>query len=137
MDSGYPNSNSPPDLSPEYDLSSIAQDRSSGSTSPSIADLPKMNFFDLADAENVDLANNNLDGEGNNIEAEENRRINDFQPLMNVLENDLQNENDIYVVDAFPAWLLRILRRFDPDGVVGINVPILQPPNENFGKCLL
>lgn len=134
MDSGYPNSNSPPDLSPEYDLSSIAHDHSSDSDSPSIADVPRNGWnFDIPEVENRDLANNNLDDEGNHMEAEGNQHINDLRPLINVLENDLENENDIYVVrNGFPIWLLRILQRFDAEGM-GINLPMLQPPNENFG----
>ena len=134
MDSGYPNSNSLPDLSPEYDLSSIAHDRSSDSESPSIADAPRIGFYDAAEIDNRDLVNNNLDGEGNNMEGEENHHINDLRPLINVFENDLENENDIYFVrNGFPIWLLRILQRFDADGI-GINLPMLQPPNENFGE---
>lgn len=133
MDSGYPNSNSPPDLSPIDDLSSIANDQTSDSESPSIADPPRIRFFNVP--VNRDLDNNNLDNEGNNMEPEEeNPRIQDIRPLINVLENDLENENDIYVArnNDFPVWLLRLLRRFDADGV-GINLPMPQPPNENFG----
>ncbi|XP_008212479.1 uncharacterized protein LOC100121690 isoform X2 [Nasonia vitripennis] len=134
MDSGYPNSNSPPDLSPEYDLSSIAHDHSSDSDSPSIADAPRIGWnFDVPEVENRDLANNNLDDEGNHMEADGNQHINDLRPLINVLENDLENENDIYVVrNGFPIWLLRILQRFDAEGM-GINLPMLHPPNENYG----
>ncbi|XP_058799198.1 uncharacterized protein LOC131668783 [Phymastichus coffea] len=133
MDSGYPNSNSPPDLSPVDDLSSIAHDRTLDSESPSVADAPRIGYFDMA--ENRDLANNNLDDEGNNMEPEEeNPHINDIRPFINVHENDLENENDIYVArnNDFPIWLLRLLQRFDADGV-RINLPIPQPPNENFG----
>ncbi|CAK9812795.1 Small RNA 2'-O-methyltransferase [Anthophora quadrimaculata] len=113
MDSGYPNSASVQDMTPEYDLSSIAQDHISDSESPSVAEAPRL--LEVIVVENGDLANNNRDGEGNNMEAAELNDIEDLQPLIDVLENDLENENDIYVVENdFPIWLLRILNIADP-----------------------
>lgn len=113
MDSGYPNSSSTQDMTPEYDLSSIAQDRISDSESPSVAEAPRLGFLEHADVENGDLANNNRDDEGNNMIAEaEDDLVEDLQPLIDVLEDDMENENDIYALENdFPMWLLRILER--------------------------
>lgn len=122
MDSGYPNSSSPPDLSPESDLSSIAHDRSS-SESPSLAyDGPRNDFVDFDDydfatevAENRDLANNNLDDEGNNVEAAV-----DLCSFVDALleNNDWANKNNTYVargdglyVDEFVQLLFEKIRR--------------------------
>lgn len=151
MDSGYPNSASAHDMTPEYDLPSIEQDRISNSKSPSIEnddddddededdedddrisdsespineEAPRQGFFEL-ELENGDLANNNRDDEGNNMIAVEDNDNDDLQPLIHVLANDRENENDIYVLqNGFPAWLLRILRmqgqRFGPlDAAIG------------------
>ncbi|XP_014214301.1 uncharacterized protein LOC106643607 [Copidosoma floridanum] len=105
MDSGYPNSNTPPDLSPENDFLSVAQ---LDSESPSIEDAPRIGLFEV-EPQNRDLDNNNLDGEGNNLEARDDPDLNALLPIMNELENDLENENDIYDPrNGFPAWLLRI-----------------------------
>lgn len=123
MDSGYPNSTSVHDMTPEYDLPSIEQDRIShsespsiehdrisDSESPSIEEAPRPGFHEL-ELENGDLANNNRDDEGNNMIAAEENDNDDLQPLIHVLANDRENENDIYVLqNGFPAWLLRILR---------------------------
>ncbi|KOC66014.1 Small RNA 2'-O-methyltransferase [Habropoda laboriosa] len=131
MDSGYPNSASAQDMTPEYDLSSIAQDHISDSESPSVAEAPRL--LEVIAVENGDLANNNRDGEGNNMEAAELNDIEDLQPLIDVLENDLENENDIYVVENdFPIWLLRILNMANPIDV-GIHMQDhreLRFPNE-------
>ncbi|XP_076755075.1 hen1 methyltransferase [Xylocopa sonorina] len=118
MDSGYPNSASAPDMTPECDLSSIAQDDSSDSESPSIAEAPRLEPIDADEVENGDLANNNRDGEGNNMMALELNDLEDLQPLINVLEDDLENENDIYGLEnGFPIWLLRILNMANPINV--------------------
>ncbi|KAK9306340.1 hypothetical protein QLX08_003025 [Tetragonisca angustula] len=115
MDSGYPNSASAQDMTPEYDLSSIAQDHISDSESPSIAEAPRLEIADVIEVENGDLANNNRDGEGNNMIAAELNNLEDLQPLIEVLENDIENENDIYAVENdFPIWLLRILNMANP-----------------------
>ncbi|XP_012282411.1 uncharacterized protein LOC105700806 [Orussus abietinus] len=116
MDSGYPNSASAQDMTPEYDLSSIGIDRISDSESPIAAEMPRLGFAELAEVENGDLANNNRDGEGNNVmAAEANDDFEDLQPLIDVLENDMENENDIYVLEnGFPLWLLRILVMANP-----------------------
>lgn len=115
MDSGYPNSASAQDMTPEYDLSSIAQDHISDSEPPSIAEAPKLDVLEMVEVENGDLANNNRDGEGNNMMAVELNDLEDLQPLIDVLENDLENENDIYALENdFPIWLLRILDMGNP-----------------------
>ncbi|XP_043274722.1 uncharacterized protein Hen1 [Venturia canescens] len=133
MDSGYPNSASMQDTTPEYDLSSIAQDRiSSDSESPSVAEVPRPGFLDHAEVENGDLANNNRDGQGNNVAAPEveNELDDDLQPLIDGLENDIENENDIYAVENdFPVWLLRILERGNVAGRRPI--PQLRQQDEN------
>ena len=130
MDSGYPNSASTQDMTPECDLSSIAQDRISDAESPSADDdAPRVVFLDHPEVENGDLANNNRDGEGNNVIADL-EEDEDLQPLIDVLEDDLENENDIYALEnGFPVWLLRILergnvarRRFIPENPVEIEV---------------
>lgn len=114
MDSGYPNSASAQDITPEYDLSSIAQDHIPDSESPSIAEAPRL-VVEPVEVENGDLANNNRDGEGNNMMAVDANDIENLQPLIDVLENDLENENDIYVMqNGFPMWLLRILDMANP-----------------------
>ncbi|XP_011304597.1 uncharacterized protein Hen1 [Fopius arisanus] len=108
MDSGYPNTSSAQDITPECELSSIGQDRISESESPSLAEPPRP--LEVHEVENGDLANNNRDGEGNNVIALGENELDDLQPLINVLENDLENENDIYdFQNGFPLWLLRIL----------------------------
>ncbi|XP_076232004.1 hen1 methyltransferase isoform X2 [Calliopsis andreniformis] len=115
MDSGYPNSASAQDITPEYDLSSIAQDHISDSEPPSIAEAPRVGLLEPVEVENGDLANNNRDGEGNNMMAAEVHELEDLQPLIDVLENDLENENDIYALENdFPMWLLRILDMANP-----------------------
>lgn len=115
MDSGYPNSASAQDITPEYDLSSIAQDHISDSEPPSIAEAPRIGVLEPVEVENGDLANNNRDGEGNNMMAAEVHELEDLQPLIEVLENDLENENDIYALENdFPIWLLRILDMANP-----------------------
>ncbi|XP_054008797.1 uncharacterized protein LOC128892410 [Hylaeus anthracinus] len=115
MDSGYPNSASAQDMTPEYDLSSIAQDHVSDSEPPSIAEAPRLGVPEVIQVENGDLANNNRDGEGNNMMAVRLNNLEDLQPLIDVLENDLENENDIYARENdFPVWLLRILDMANP-----------------------
>ena len=115
MDSGYPNSASAQDMTPEYDLSSIAQDQISDSEPPSIAEAPRVGALEAVEVENGDLANNNRDGEGNNMMAVQLNELEDLQPLIDVLENDLENENDIYALENdFPMWLLRILDMANP-----------------------
>jgi len=110
IDSGYPNTASAQDITPEYDLSSIAQDQISDSESSSIAEVPRFGILEPVEVENGDLANNNRDDEGNNMMALDADDNEDLQPFINVLENDLENENDIYVMqNGFPIWLLRIL----------------------------
>ncbi|CAL1684881.1 unnamed protein product [Lasius platythorax] len=114
MDSGYPNSASVQDITPEYDLSSIAQDHIPDSESPSIAEAPRLGILEPIEVENGDLANNNRDDEGNNMMAVD-ADIENLQPLIDVLENDLENENDIYVMqNGFPMWLLRLLDMANP-----------------------
>ncbi|KAI4501994.1 hypothetical protein M0802_002676 [Mischocyttarus mexicanus] len=120
MDSGYPNTVSAQDMTPEYDLSSISQDQIPDSESPSVAEAPQFVYPEPVIIENGDLANNNRDGEGNNIMAAADNDIEDLQPFINVLENDLENENDIYVVEnGFPVWLLRILEMANPIDIDG------------------
>nr|XP_034194239.1 MATH and LRR domain-containing protein PFE0570w isoform X1 [Osmia lignaria] len=115
MDSGYPNSTSAQDMTPEYDLSSIAQDHISDSEPPSIAEAPRLELPEVIEVVNGDLVNNNRDNEGNNMIAAELNDLEDLQPLINVLENDMENENDIYVLEnGFPFWLLRILNMANP-----------------------
>lgn len=115
MDSGYPNSASAQDITPEYDLSSIAQDHIPDSESPSIAEAPRIGVLEPIEVENGDLANNNRDDEGNNMMAVDANDIDDLQPFIDVLENDLENENDIYIMqNGFPIWLLRILDMANP-----------------------
>ncbi|XP_078044563.1 hen1 methyltransferase isoform X2 [Augochlora pura] len=102
MDSGYPNSTSAQDMTPEYDLSSIAQDHISDSEPPSIAEAPRpevLEVVEVVEVENGDLANNNRDGEGNNMMAAQLNELEDLQPLIDVLENDRENENDIYALE--------------------------------------
>ncbi|KYM82563.1 UPF0486 protein C1orf59 like protein [Atta colombica] len=115
MDSGYPNSVSAQDITPEYELPSIAQDYIPDSESPSIAEAPRLGVLEPVEVENGDLANNNRDDEGNNMMAVDANDIENLQPLIDVLENDLENENDIYVMqNGFPIWLLRILDMANP-----------------------
>ncbi|XP_012534524.1 uncharacterized protein LOC105835615 [Monomorium pharaonis] len=115
MDSGYPNSASAQDITPEYDLSSIAQDHIPDSESPSIAEAPRIGVLEPIEVENGDLANNNRDDEGNNMMAVDVNDIENLQPFIDVLENDLENENDIYIMqNGFPVWLLRILDMANP-----------------------
>ncbi|XP_046739216.1 uncharacterized protein LOC124407275 [Diprion similis] len=116
MDSGYPNSASAHDVTPECELSSIANDRISDSDSTSVGEVPVPGFYEFVEVENGDLANNNRDDEGNNVIAfEANDNLDDLQPLIDVLENDIENENDIYVLqNGFPMWLLRILEMANP-----------------------
>ncbi|KAK2584717.1 hypothetical protein KPH14_007050 [Odynerus spinipes] len=115
MDSGYPNSASAQDMTPEYDLSSIAHDQIPDSESPSVAEAPQPANLEPIEVENGDLANNNRDGEGNNMVALIDNDMENLQPFINVLENDIENENDIYVVEnGFPMWLLRILEMANP-----------------------
>lgn len=115
IDSGYPNSASAQDMTPEYDLPSIAQDHISESESASIAEAPEVGMLEVIEVENGDLANNNRDDEGNNMIAAELNDLEDLQPLIEVLENDIENENDIYAVENdFPIWLLRILNMANP-----------------------
>ncbi|XP_063972216.1 uncharacterized protein LOC135160017 [Diachasmimorpha longicaudata] len=66
LDSGYPNTSSVHDITPEFDLSSIGQDTISESQSPSFAEPPRQ-LEALVGVENGDLVNNNRDGEGNNV----------------------------------------------------------------------
>lgn len=115
IDSGYPNSASAQDMTPEYDLPSIGQDHISEPESPSIAEAPEVGMLEVIEVENGDLANNNRDDEGNNMIAAELNDLEDLQPLIEVLENDIENENDIYAVENdFPIWLLRILNMANP-----------------------
>lgn len=115
MDSGYPNSASVQDITPEYDLSSIGQDHIPDSESPSIAEAPRLGILEPIEVENGDLANNNRDDEGNNMMAVDANDIENLQPFIAVLENDLENENDIYVMqNGFPIWLLRLLDMANP-----------------------
>lgn len=121
MDSGYPNSASVHDTTPEYELSSIANDRISDSDSASIEDMPLPAVYEFLEVENGDLANNNRDDEGNNVIAFQENDLDDLQPLIDVLENDMENENDIYVLEnGFPMWLLRILEMANPIDIEGI-----------------
>ena len=132
MDSGYPNSASAHDMTPEYDLPSIAHDRISDDESHSIEEAPRPGFLELAEVENGDLANNNRDDEGNNMIAVQDNEEDDLQPLINVLEDDMENENDIYVLqNGFPVWLLRILQ------MQGIDMqPLYGLLNEAAGKFM-
>lgn len=135
MDSGYPNSASAQDITPEYDLSSIAQDHISDSESPSVAEAPRLGVLEPIEVENGDLANNNRDDEGNNMMAVDANDIENLQPLIDVLENDLENENDIYVMqNGFPIWLLRILdmaHDFDMQARQNLRIP-----DEVAGNCI-
>lgn len=83
IDSGYPNTtSSAQDMTPENDLSSIADDES-----PSVNNPPQ-NFEHIqvnVQVENGDIANNNRDGEGNNVIA-----------VNNDIIRDMENENNIY-----------------------------------------
>lgn len=134
MDSGYPNSASAHDMTPEYDLPSIAHDRISDSESPSIAEEPRPGFLELVEVENGDLANNNRDYEGNNMIAVHDDEDDDLQPLIDVLEDDMENENDIYVLqNGFPAWLLRIFHMQDVD-VAGHMQPLYRLLDEAAGE---
>lgn len=109
VDSGYPNSASGQDITPENDLSSIAQDHIPDMESPSVAEAPRLGVLEPIEVENGDLANNNRDDEGNNMVAADANDIEGLQPLIDVLENDLENENDIYVMEnGFPMWLLNL-----------------------------
>ncbi|XP_066588339.1 uncharacterized protein Hen1 [Prorops nasuta] len=114
IDSGYPKSGSVDsasiqDITQEYDSSSISEDQIPDSKSPSVAEIPRLGIVDIEEVENGDLANNNRDDEdGNMVLLRIN--VNDLEPLINELENDIENENDIYAVqNGFPIWLLRIL----------------------------
>ncbi|XP_033227680.1 uncharacterized protein LOC117179734 [Belonocnema kinseyi] len=133
MDSGYPNSASIHDMTPEYDLPSITHDRISDAESPSVAEAPRPGFLELVEVENGDLANNNRDYEGNNMIAVHDDEDDDLQPLIDVLEDDMENENDIYVLqNGFPAWLLRILQMQDID-VAGHMEPVYRLLDEAAG----
>lgn len=124
MDSGYPNSASVQDITPENDLSSIAQDHIPDIESPSVAEAPRFGILEPIEVENGDLANNNRDDEGNNMMAVDANDIEGLQPLIDVLENDLENENDIYVLEnGFPMWLLNMANPLDFD----------MPPQQNLG----
>ncbi|XP_060812750.1 uncharacterized protein LOC132905464 [Bombus pascuorum] len=115
IDSGYPNTASAQDMIPEYALSNIAQGHISDSESSSIVEAVRPEILDAIEVENGDLANNNRDGEGNNMIAAELNELEDLQPLIEVLENDIENENDIYGVENdFPLWLLGILNMDNP-----------------------
>lgn len=116
IDSGYPNSASVQDITPENDLSSIAQDHIPEIESPSAVEAPRFDILEPIEVVNGDLANNNRDDEGNNMIAADVNDIEErLQPFIDVLENDLENENDIYVVENdFPMWLLRILDMANP-----------------------
>ncbi|OAD61795.1 Small RNA 2'-O-methyltransferase [Eufriesea mexicana] len=130
MDSGYPNTASTQDITPEYDLSSIAQDHISDSESPSIAEAPRLEILEIIEVENGDLANNNRDGEGNNMMAAELNDLQDLQPFIHVLENDIENENDIYALEnGFPLWLLRILNMANP-----VDVEIHMPDHRELSS---
>lgn len=139
MDSGYPNSTSAQDMTPEYDLSSIAQDHISDSEPPSIAEAPRLELPEVIEVVNGDLVNNNRDNEGNNMIAAELNDLEDLQPLINVLENDMENENDIYVLEnGFPLWLLRILNMANP---IDVEIHLrdrgeVRFPNAAAGNCL-
>jgi hypothetical protein len=126
IDSGYPNTASAQDITPEYDLSSITQDHISDSESSSDAEVPRFGILEPIEVENGDLANNNRDDEGNNMMAVDADDNEDLQPFINVLENDLENENDIYVMqNGFPIWLLRILNMaldFDVQDQQGLRI---------------
>lgn len=141
MDSGYPNSASAQDITPEYDLSSIAQDHISDSESPSVAEAPRLGVLEPIEVENGDLANNNRDDEGNNMMAVDANNIENLQPLIDVLENDLENENDIYVMqNGFPIWLLRILDManpldFDMQARQNLRIPDEVAGNYTFMYC--
>lgn len=137
MDSGYPNSASAQDITPEYDLSSIAQDHISDSESPSVAEAPRLGVLEPIEVENGDLANNNRDDEGNNMMAVDANDIENLQPLIDVLENDLENENDIYVMqNGFPIWLLRILDMANPLDFDMQARQNLRIPDEVPGNCI-
>lgn len=140
IDSGYPNTASAQDITPEYALSSIAQDHIFDFESPSIAEVPERpEIPDEIEVENGDLANNNRDGEGNNMIAAELNELEDLQPFIEVLENDIENENDIYGVENdFPIWLLRILNMANPIDVdIGMqNHRELMFPNRAAGNFI-
>lgn len=113
IDSGYPNSASAQDMTQEYALSSVAQGHDS--EYPNIAEVLRPEIPDEIEVENGDLANNNRDGEGNNMIAAELNELEDLQPFIEVLENDIENENDIFGVENdFPIWLLGILNMANP-----------------------
>lgn len=136
MDSGYPNSASVQDITPEYDLSSIAQDHIPDSESPSIAEAPRLGVLEPIEVENGDLANNNRDDEGNNMMAVDANDIENLQPFIDVLENDLENENDIYVMqNGFPIWLLRLLDMANPLDMQG-RQNLRDPEDEIAGNCI-
>ncbi|XP_032673990.1 uncharacterized protein LOC116845429 [Odontomachus brunneus] len=126
VDSGYPNSASGQDITPENDLSSIAQDHIPDTESPSVAEAPRLGVLEPIEVENGDLANNNRDNEGNNMmAADAGNDIEGLQPLIDVLENDLENENDIYALEnGFPVWLLRILDMANPLDFDGQNLRV-------------
>jgi len=137
MDSGYPNSASAQDITPEYELPSIAQDYIPDSESPSIAEAPRLGVLEPIEVENGDLANNNRDDEGNNMMAVDVNDIENLQPLIDVLENDLENENDIYVMqNGFPIWLLRILDMANPLDFDMQARQNLRIPDEIAGNCI-
>lgn len=115
MDSGCPNTASAQDMTPEYALPCIAQPHISDSESPSVAEVLRPEILDAIEVENGDLANNNRDGEGNNMISAELNDLEDLQPFIEVLENDIENENDIYGIENdFPIWLLGILNMVNP-----------------------
>ena len=115
IDSGYPNTVSAQDMTPEYAQSCIAQGHVSDSESPSIVEVLRPEIPDEIEVENGDLANNNRDDEGNNMIAAELNELEDLQPFIEVLENDIENENDIYGIENdFPIWLLGLLNMANP-----------------------
>lgn len=139
IDSGYPNSASAQDMTQEYALSSIAQGHISDSESPNIAEVLRPEIPDEIEVENGDLANNNRDGEGNNMIAAELNELEDLQPFIEVLENDIENENDIYGIENdFPIWLLGILNMANPIDVdIGMqNHRELMFPNRAAGNFI-
>lgn len=138
VDSGYPNSASGQDITPENDLSSIAQDHIPDTESPSVAEAPRLGVLEPIEVENGDLANNNRDNEGNNMMAADAANdIEGLQPLIDVLENDLENENDIYALEnGFPMWLLRILDMANPLDFDGQPRQNLRAHHEVAGNCI-
>ncbi|XP_015113741.1 uncharacterized protein LOC107038909 isoform X2 [Diachasma alloeum] len=86
LDSGYPNTSSVHDITPEYDLSSIGQDTISESQSPSFAEPPRQ-LEALVGVENGDLVNNNRDGEGNNVIPVEENQLDEEREQVDENEN--------------------------------------------------